>query len=107
MNHNSIAIIDPSSSPDRLDKYPEVYYDLRKHLPNLSAAWDEVMDFSGVATIMVHCGDTDGLVSGAQHTTRHSIRPALQIIKTQPGVKLVSSVFLMGMHHHVLLDYGD
>jgi phosphate acetyltransferase len=109
VNHNSIAIIDPISSPDLLNKYAEVYYELRKHkgtVPNLSAARDEVMDFTCFATMMVYCGDADGLVSGAQHTTRHTIRPALQIIKTQPGVNLVSSVFLMCLDHHVLV-YGD
>lgn len=98
-NHmGRIAILDPCSCNALLDKYAQVYYDLRKHkgtVPNLSAARDEVMDYTVFGTMMVHCGDADGLVSGATHTTRQTIRPALQIIKTKPGVDLVSSVFLM------------
>lgn len=104
-----ISILDPCECSDMLDKYAEVYYQLRKHkgtVPNLSAARDEVADFTTFATMMVHCGDADGLVSGARHTTANTIRPALQIIKTKPGVKLVSSVFLMCLDHHVLV-YGD
>jgi phosphate acetyltransferase len=105
---SGITIVDPMKS-DLLDRYSEVYYNLRKHkgtVPNLSAARDEVMDSTTFGTMMVHCGDADGLVSGAVHTTRQTIRPALQIIKTKPGINLVSSVFLMCLSSHVLV-YGD
>ena len=73
---------------------------------HIAAARDEVMDYTAFGTMMVHCGDAGGLVSGARHTTRHTIRPALQIIKTKPAVKLVSSVFLMCLDHHVAV-FGD
>ena len=106
---DAITILDPSDSPDLLDKYAQVYYDLRKHkgtVPNLSAARDEVVDSTCFGTMMVHCGDADGLVSGARHTTRQTIRPAFQIIKTTPDVKLASSVFLMCLDRRVLI-YAD
>lgn len=56
--------------------------------------------------MMVHLGLADGMVSGAAHTTAHTIRPAFEIIKTQPGVSVVSSVFLMALADRVLV-YGD
>ena len=107
--HPSIKILDPEASLSLMNKYAQQYYELRKHkgtVPNLAAARDEVMDYTTFGTMMVHCGDADGLVSGAKHTTRHTIRPALQIIKTRPGVNLVSSVFLMCLDHTVYV-YGD
>ena len=56
--------------------------------------------------MMVHLGLADGMVSGARHTTAHTIRPAFEIIKTAPGVSVVSSVFLMALADRVLV-YGD
>jgi phosphate acetyltransferase len=56
--------------------------------------------------MMVWKGLADGMVSGAAHTTAHTIRPALQIIKTTPGVSIVSSVFFMALEDRVLV-YGD
>ncbi len=56
--------------------------------------------------MMVHLGLADGMVSGAAHTTAHTIRPALEIIKTEPGVSTVSSIFLMCLADRVLA-YGD
>ena len=58
------------------------------------------------ATMMVYKGQADGMVSGAIHTTGDTIRPALQIIKTNPGISVVSSVFLMCLETRVLV-YGD
>ena len=55
---------------------------------------------------MLALGEVDGLVSGALHSSANTIRPALQIIKTQPGVKVVSSIFFMCMPEQVLI-YGD
>ena len=57
-------------------------------------------------TMMVHMGDADGMVSGAAHTTAHTIVPSFQIIKTKPGTSIVSSVFLMLLQDRVLV-YGD
>ena len=56
--------------------------------------------------MMVHTGHADGMVSGAVHTTQHTIRPAFQIIRTKPGVSVVSSVFFMCLDTRVLV-YGD
>ena len=56
--------------------------------------------------MMVHLGLADGMVSGAVHTTAHTIRPSFEIIKTAPGTKIVSSVFLMCLSDRVLV-YGD
>lgn len=63
-------------------------------------------DISYFGTMMVHLGIADGMVSGAAHTTAHTIRPSFEIIKTQPGVSTVSSVFLMCLSDRVLA-YGD
>ncbi len=63
-------------------------------------------DVSYFGTMMVFKGDADGMVSGAAHTTMHTIRPALQFVKTKPGVSVVSSVFFMCLEDRVLV-YGD
>jgi len=65
-----------------------------------------MLDVSYFGTMMVHKGSADGMVSGAVHTTQETIRPALQIIKTQPGISIVSSVFFMCLETRVLV-YGD
>jgi phosphate acetyltransferase len=56
--------------------------------------------------MMVHSGEVDGMVSGAAHTTQHTIRPSFEIIKTKPDCSIVSSVFLMCLEDRVLV-YGD
>jgi phosphate acetyltransferase len=63
-------------------------------------------DVSYFGTMMVHKGIADGMVSGAVHTTAHTIRPSFEIIKTKPGCSIVSSVFLMCLADRVLV-YGD
>src|SRR5690606_40606668 len=68
-------------------------------------ALEVVRDVSYFGTLMVHLGHADGMVSGAQHTTAHTIRPAFQIIKTRPGTSIVSSVFFMCPADRVLV-YG-
>ena len=69
-------------------------------------AQDALNSVSLFGTMMVHLGAVDGMVSGAAHTTAETIRPAPQIVKTPPGVSVVSSVFLMCLHDRVLV-YGD
>ena len=64
------------------------------------------MDVSYFGTMMVYKGEADGMVSGSVHTTQHTVRPALQLIKTKPGYSIVSSVFLMCLEDGVLV-YGD
>ncbi len=101
-----IAVIDPATSP-HFDAYARTLYELRKHkgmTPDL--ARETMHDISYYATMMVYQGHADGMVSGAVHTTAHTIRPAFQIIKTRPGVSIVSSVFFMCLEDRVLI-YGD
>jgi phosphate acetyltransferase len=69
-------------------------------------AREYMVDISYFGTMMVYQGIADGMVSGAAHTTAHTIRPSFEIIKTQPGVSTVSSVFLMCLADRVLA-YGD
>ena len=101
-----VTIIDPAQSP-RLSAYAETYYTLRQHKGvTLDQARDTLQDVSYFGTMMVHLGDADGMVSGAVHTTQHTIRPALQIIRTLEGCPVVSSVFFMCMEDGVMV-YGD
>jgi len=73
---------------------------------SIEDARDIVSDVSYFGTMMVHLGLVDGMVSGAAHTTAHTITPSFEIIKTAPGVSIVSSVFLMCLADRVLV-YGD
>ncbi len=101
-----VTIIDPAQSP-RLSAYAETYYTLRQHKgATLDQARDTLQDVSYFGTMMVHLGEADGMVSGAVHTTQHTIRPALQIIRTLEGCPVVSSVFFMCMEDGVMV-YGD
>ncbi len=103
---DQVEIIDPATSP-RFDAYADELYHLRRHRGmTRDLARDLMLDVSYYGTMMVHMGDADGMVSGAAHTTAHTIRPALQIIKTRPGISIVSSVFFMCLEDRVLV-YGD
>lgn len=103
---NDINIVDPTNSVDFLE-YATTLYELRKHKNvNLAMAKDLMEDVSYYGTMMVHKGDADGMVSGAIHTTQHTIRPALQFIKTKPGVSIVSSIFFMCLPNRVTV-FGD
>ena len=99
-------IIDPRTS-ELLSSFASAYYELRKHKgisPDL--ARDSMVDLSYFGTMMVHQGMADGMVSGSVHTTAHTIRPALEFVKTKPGISIVSSVFFMCLADRVLV-YGD
>ena len=99
-------MIDPVHSYNYED-YAETFYELRKHKNvNKEMARDMMADVSYYGTMMIHKGDADGMVSGAAHTTQHTIRPALQFIKTKPGVSVVSSVFFMCLEDRVSV-FGD
>jgi len=90
-----------------IERFAEEFVVLRAHKGvTLDSARDIVTDVSHFGTMMVHLGLADGMVSGAIHTTAHTITPAFQIIKTTPGVSVVSSVFLMCLADRVLV-YGD
>lgn len=106
LNISDIRLIDPVESPDRV-RYAQTYYALRKHKGiSEQMAYDVLQDVSYFGTLMVYHGDADGMVSGATHTTQHTIRPSFETVKTKPGVKLVSSVFFMCLPDRVLV-YGD
>ena len=99
-------VIDPKTSPWR-DEFADEYAKLRAHKGvSLDRAREVVADVSYFGTLMVHFGYADGMVSGAAHTTAHTISPAFQIIKTVPGTSIVSSVFFMCLADRVLV-YGD
>lgn len=99
-------IIDPHNSP-LMDEFSQEFYELRKHKGlMLDAARDAMVHGNYFSTMMVHKGLADGMVSGAIHTTADTIRPGLQIIKTKPGISIVSSVFFMCLDTRVLV-YGD
>jgi phosphate acetyltransferase len=99
-------LVNPADAPER-SEYAATYHELRKHKGvTEELALDTVGDVSYFATLMVHAGHADGMVSGAAHTTGDTIRPAFEIIKARAGVSVVSSVFLMGMPDRVLV-YGD
>jgi phosphate acetyltransferase len=99
-------LVDPLTSPLR-EGFARAYHDLRRHKGvTEEGAFDTVGDVNYFGTLMVHAGEVDGMVSGAAHATRDTIRPALEIIRADPGVSVVSSVFLMLLADRVLV-YGD
>jgi phosphate acetyltransferase len=99
-------VIDPSTSPLR-EAFAGEYATLRAHKGvTLDQARDRVLDPSYFGTMMVHQGLADGMVSGCITTTAHTIRPALEIVRTAPDVSVVSSVFMMCLADRVLV-YGD
>jgi phosphate acetyltransferase len=103
---SEIRIIDPANS-DQYELYAEKLYQLRKEKNvTLEMARDLMQDVSYFGTMMVYLGEADGMVSGAVHTTQHTIRPALQFIKTKPGVSIVSSIFFMCLPERVSI-FGD
>lgn len=100
LNLADTVVIDPITSPLR-DEFAAAYATLRAHKGVTAAdAWEQMGDSSYFATMLVHTGRVDGMVSGATHTTAQTIRPALQIMKTG---SLVSSAFFMCLPHRVLV----
>ena len=99
-------VLDPESSGLR-EKFGAEYARLRAHKGMTEDRAREIIgDVSYFGTMMVHMALADGMVSGAAHTTAHTIRPSFEIIKTAPGVSTVSSVFLMCLSDRVLA-FGD
>lgn len=103
---SGVDIVDPAASP-RLAEYAKQYYELRKHkgIDEAQAleACKEPMVFG---TMMLHNDHVDGFLSGADHATADTIRPALQIIKPAPGVRAISSFFIMIFPDKKLGDDG-
>ncbi len=100
-------IVNPHDA-DLIEEFTQAFFEMRKHKGlTYQVAYDTITGhINYFATMMVHLGYADGMVSGAIHSTADTIRPALQIIKTQEGVRVVSSVFFMCMATKVLV-YGD
>lgn len=90
------TIVDPHTT-DRLDYYIETLYELRKSKGMTMEKARETLlsDTLTFGVMMVKCNDADGMVAGACHATADTLRPALQILKTAPGTKLVSGFFIM------------
>ena len=105
-DYDKIKIINIATS-DRLEGYAQTLCELRKAKGlSLEMARDLMHDVSYFGTMMVFKGEADGMVSGAAHTTQHTIRPALQFVKTKPGINTVSSVFFMCLPNRVSV-FGD
>lgn len=103
---SKVEIVDPRDEA-LIEEFAAEYTKLREHKGmTLDRARDVVTDVSYFGTLMVGSGRADGMVSGAVHTTAHTIRPAFEIIKTRPGTSIVSSVFFMCLADRVLV-YGD
>ncbi|MNS50452.1 Phosphate acetyltransferase [compost metagenome] len=103
---NKFNIVKPTES-EHFQDFVETFFDLRKEKGvNMDMARDMMSDVSYFGTMMVYKGLADGMVSGAVHTTQHTIRPALQFVKTKPGVSVVSSVFFMCLPDRVSV-FGD
>ena len=99
-----VTVIDPRSA-EKHDEYAAAFAELRKKKGvTLPEAMEQMNDATYFGTMMVKMGDADGLVSGACHSTANTLRPALQILKTAPGTKLVSAFFIMCTDK---AEYGD
>ena len=103
---SAAELLNPEDS-ELCDKFAEQYAEMRKHKGvTLERAREIMADGSYFGTMLVHNGIVDGMVSGAAHTTAHTVRPAFEIIRTKPDVSTVSSVFFMCLADRVL-TYGD
>jgi phosphate acetyltransferase len=100
------TFLDPAN-PGRREEYARTYYELRRHKGiSEQMAFDLVADVAYFGTLMVHRAEADGLVSGAVHTTAHTLRPAFEIIGLKPGFSLASSIFFMCLPDRVFV-FGD
>ncbi|MET0702186.1 MAG: phosphate acetyltransferase, partial [Mycobacterium sp.] len=103
---SNAVVLNPLTS-ELCDMFAQQYAELRKKKGiTVEQARETIHDVSYFGTMLVHNGMVDGMVSGAAHTTAHTVRPAFEIIKTQPEVSTVSSIFLMCLADQVLA-YGD
>jgi phosphate acetyltransferase len=101
---SGVEIVDPATS-EKTDTYAKEFFELRKHKGmTLEKASETMKDTMYFGTMMVKMGDADGLVSGAIHSTGDLLRPGMQIIKTAPGIKVVSSFFIMELPNN---EYGE
>lgn len=105
VNLEGITIIDPEKT-DKLDEYVNILYETRKEKGMTEEKAREILlhDYLTFGVIMVKANDADGMVAGACHATADVLRPSLQILKTAPGVKLVSAFFILDVPD---CDMGD
>ncbi len=105
VNLEGITIIDPEKT-DKLDQYVAILYETRKAKGMTEEKAREILlhDYLTFGVIMVKANDADGMVAGACHATADVLRPSLQILKTAPGVKLVSAFFILDVPN---CDMGD
>ena len=101
---SKVKILEPSNS-EKYEEYVNTFYELRKAKGmTIEQAKELLLEPIYFGMMMVKNGDADGLVSGAAHSTADTLRPALQILKTKPGTKLVSTFNLMIVPN---CEYGD
>lgn len=101
---DGVTIINPINS-EKYDEYVNLFFELRKNKGmTIEKAKEMIKDEMYFSTMMLKCGDADGLVSGAAHTTADLLRPGMQIIKTSPGTRIVSSFFIMDVPNRI---YGE
>jgi phosphate acetyltransferase len=102
---NGAKIVDPENC-DRFDEYADMFYELRKKKGMTPEKARETLhsDKTTFGVMMLKENEADGLVSGACHSTANTLRPALQILRTKPGCKMVSGFFIMDVPN---CEYGD
>lgn len=102
---SGVTVIDPQKTP-KLDEYVELLYETRKSKGMTMEKAKEILltDYLTFGVMMVKNNDADGMVAGACHATADVLRPSLQILKTAPGVKLVSGFFILDVPD---CKYGD
>ncbi|HPH45538.1 MAG TPA: phosphate acetyltransferase [Chryseolinea sp.] len=106
LDMEKVNIVDPATD-HRFNDFVNTLHELRKEKNvTFEMARDLMLDVSYFGTMMVFKGEADGMVSGAAHTTQHTIRPALQFVKTKQGVSTVSSVFFMCLPNRISI-FGD
>ena len=104
VNICGIEIVDPKTS-EKTDFYAKEFYEIRKNKGmTLEKASETMQDCVYFGTMMLKMGEVDGMVSGAVHYTGDLLRPGMQIIKTAPGIKVISSFFIMELPHD---EYGE
>ena len=106
INLDGVKIINPLTS-EKKEEYQQKLYELRKNkgmsLDEAKKLLEEPIYF-GMMMLKDENSEADGLVSGAAHSTANTLRPALQILKTKPGTKLVSAFFVMCVPDELLVD---
>lgn len=102
---SGVTVVDPNNC-DKLEEYVQLLYETRKNKGMTPEKARQILlsDYLTFGVVMVKANDADGMVAGACHATADTLRPALQILKTAPGVKLVSGFFIMDVPN---CEYGE